>query len=395
MAATKSTILIDNLYDKVHKSLSDKSSYQSIKSEFDKYMSKNIDKYMTVTAPAKKPIFLDNEKNKFISTVGLNGYDIVDCVKQTVKQGVIKNWYQLDNPYFISTALATRYYTKTNNDAGVKLCFGYMILERYPSLHHKYFGKMGASHPNPNIMEYTINNMSSKFKIKQSSSLWEAMIDIVSTAYDHFKKDIERGYDTDIHNYMMRVQTSLNSFMRKITNQYSENWRAGNRTKVETEIFEDDNYYEGDSNSYAIERISNSVVSHLVVNGPNMQLVDMAAKMNQVSVSLLRSYTQSMINDKHRDEIRQIIECILSLYLFSDEPHSIRMIGTNDFLLYCLQLYKKSNTINKDILKIKSILDKWLVDLGIMSKTSRDATVNSFRKALYVFFVLSIQKIGG
>ena len=62
-------------------------------------------------------------------------------------------------------------------------------------------------------------------------------------------------------------------------------------------------------------------------------------------------------------------------------------------MIYCLQIYRRSNTTDKNIIKIKAILDKWLKDLGLMDKTNRTATIVSFRKALFTFFVMEIQKI--
>ena len=384
--------IVDSLYSKVEKALSDKNNVKALKTDFDKYMANNVDAYMSTIGPSVRPIFSTTNINKFIRTVGLTMPEIRDAINKTKKNKSVKYWYKLDNEIIIANILATRYFEINGNDEYVKLCIGFMIFERYPSLHHKYYKHLGRS-TDPNIMEYTINNMSNKFKIKQSASLWQALMEIATASYEHFKKAVIAGTDSGICDYALRMQTSLNSFMRKISNEYHDNWTEGNTTKVETEIFDDDNYYEADSNSFAVDKITNKVVSHLVVNGPDMKLVDIAAKMNSVSVNQLRSYTQTMITEKQRDDIKIITECILSLYLLSDEPHQLKSVGTNDFLLYCLQLYKKSNTINKDIIKIKTILDRWLVELGILNKTSRDATINGFRKALYVFFVLTIQKL--
>lgn len=382
--------IVDSLYSKVEQALSNKSNVSKLKTNFDKYMSKNLDKYMSTVGPSSaRPIFNTVEISTFINTVGLTDREINDAIRLTVKNKSVKYWYKLDNPIIIANILATRYFSILKNDEYAKICVSYMILERYPSLHHKYF-KFGL---NDNVMDYTINNLSNKFTIKQSNSLWNALFDITFQSYQHFKGDIIKGDDSGIYNYAMRVQTSLNSFMRKISVAYYDNHEKGNTTKVETEIFDDDNYYEGDSNSFAVDKLTNTVVSHLVVNGPDMKLVELSAKMNNVSVNMMRSYTQTMITEKQRADIKVIVENILSLYLISDEPHPVNTIGTNDFLIYCLQLYKKSNTVNKDIIRIKTILDKWLVELGIMSKTSRDATINSFRKALFVFFVLTIQKL--
>ena len=182
--------------------------------------------------------------------------------------------------------------------------------------------------------------------------------------------------------------------MRNISTQYYDNFQNRRFMKVEHESFEEDSYYEADSNSYAIERITNKVVTHMVINGPDAKLVELSANMNKVSVAELRNYTDLMITEKHMEEIRQVVEAILFLYLFNDdgELHSPDQIGTNDFMVYCLQTYRRSNTTDKNVVKIKNILDKWLDDLGLTKKTGRTATIISFRKALFTFFAMTIQK---
>jgi hypothetical protein len=80
---------------------------------------------------------------------------------------------------------------------------------------------------------------------------------------------------------------------------------------------------------------------------------------------------------------------MLFLYLFNDQ-NTVQEVGSNRFLVYCLDTYKKSNTTDENIIKIKRVLDKWLDDLGTYKKTQRLATINNFRRALFMFFVMSI-----
>lgn len=157
----------------------------------------------------------------------------------------------------------------------------------------------------------------------------------------------------------------------------------------DNDSYDEDNYHEADSNTYAIERMTNNVVLRLVVDGPNIRLVNVAAKMCQVSVSELRNYVNMMVIDSNREDIKAVTESILFLFLF-DSQNTVQQISGNEFLLYCMEVYKKSNTTDKNILKIKKILDGWLENLGTYKKTQRLATINNFRRALYAFFVLSI-----
>ena len=153
---------------------------------------------------------------------------------------------------------------------------------------------------------------------------------------------------------------------------------------------EEENYREAESNTYAVEKLTNGVVLKLIVNGPNMKFVNLAAKICKVSVSELRNYTTTMVTSDNKEEIQQIIESILFLYLF-DDKNKLQEINTDKFFMYCIDIYKKSNTTDENIIRIKTILDSWLERLGTYKKTQRLNTINDFRRALYMFFVISIQ----
>jgi hypothetical protein len=68
-------------------------------------------------------------------------------------------------------------------------------------------------------------------------------------------------------------------------------------------------------------------------------------------------------------------------------------VGTKDFVVYSLEIYKRANTTDKNVLIIKNSLDKWLEKYSITyRRTQRVATLNNFRRALFLFFVLTIQQ---
>ena len=67
-----------------------------------------------------------------------------------------------------------RYFRMNKMDGERKSCCLYLALSMYPSLFSKYF----KFKPNENIMEYTINNLSDKYKIKKTGTLLSALIQV-------------------------------------------------------------------------------------------------------------------------------------------------------------------------------------------------------------------------
>jgi hypothetical protein len=258
----------------------------------------------------------------------------------------------------------------------------------YPSLHSKYF-KYGV---NPQIMDYTINNMSKKFKIKNLGTIWNTLLDTAMVCDKTYTKNIIRANDKDITDYIESLKTRLNALLKKIKSEFTKNYNDKNLLGIEKDNEDSENFSRAESNSYIIERLANSIALKLSINGPDMKIVQISAKLNAVAVNDMRSAVNNLISDKENArEIRKVISDILSIYLSFDSNSSIE-IHSNKFILECLRIYKKSNTTNKSIIEIKKMLDIWLRRYSDRyKKSNRVATLNSFRKALYTFFVFTIQ----
>ena len=85
------------------------------------------------------------------------------------------------------------------------------------------------------------------------------------------------------------------------------------------------------------------------------------------------------------------IESILFLYLYN-EKHTFQDINSKQFILFAVELFKKTNSKDKNINNIKTTLDKWGEDSGLYGKFTRVATRVDYTKGMYLYFILSIQK---
>ena len=378
-----SKVLVAELYPIVSSHLQKKENITRLKRGIESYLDRNNDK-LTTLGPIHRTVFLDSDMKVLYDATGLNPQTIKAVLKKCNDVG--DDWKIINNPFNVASMMAIRYFKMVKNKDMAKLTLIYLTLSMYPSLHFKYF----QHEPNEKIMNYTINNLSNKYKIKKAGVFYIALIETAEGADINHHDRLLRGEDKDFVNYINDVKTRVNMMIRKISNEFYENKEKELYINIEQESMEEDNYREAESNIYAIEKLSNGVVLKLIVNGPNMKLVTAAAKLCKVSVSELRNYASSMITSENKDEIKQIVESILFLYLF-DDKNRLQEINSDKFLMYCMDIYKKSNTTDKNIINIKSILDGWLERLGTYKKTQRLNTINDFRRALYIFFVVSIQ----
>lgn len=376
-------VLATEIYPYVEKVFSDKANIKKFENIIASFIDRNHES-LSAIGPTKIILFTDYEKNFIYELIGVTPKQVKDAKN---KSKDIKNeGRNMADPFKCLMTMIVRYFSLKGMAETTRLAVFYVGCALYPSLFTKYW----RYPPNEQVMEYTINNLSNKYKIKQLGNLMAALDDLAYGAYALHKEKIEAGLDTGVVLFILSIQARMNSFLKQISNEWYKNYQSGKYLESEFESTDDDNFREAESSMHVINQIVDKISLKLVIEGPPMKIVTLAAKNNQVSVNELRNYLNLMIVNDNIDEIKKVIESILVLFLY-DEHNTSRDINSDKFLIYCLDTYKRSNTTNKNIVEIKEILDTWLDRLDIYKKTQRTATINSFRRALYMFFVMTIQ----
>ena len=380
----KSTI-VDTFYPQVSAAMKKPENRKELIKIISKYIDRNSDKLAT-TGPVKRLIFADSDREEIYQLVDIRP-DIIEQVAK--KSPELSRGVNTSNPFNIMMTLLIRYCLINKLESERKACDVYLILSLYPSIHKKYF----KFEPNENIMSFTINALSNKFKIKQQGTLLAALTDTVIVCQNHYTKEIIRGTDKDISDFIASIKTRTNAFMKNIVIEFMKQHQSGRYLNYDVDNEDPDNFSVADSNSLLIERISTACSLSIITNGPDGKCITLAARMNKVSVNDLRSTINAIARDKkNRDDVRILISNILYDFLFEGK-NSERDIHDMKFVLYAADTYKKSNTINTNIVKVKEILDKWLTQYSTAyKKSNRVGTLNLFRRALYMFFIFSIQR---
>ncbi len=381
------TTLNDNLYPILESTFnSNPKNIISLQNAISQYLDKNMSK-LSSSGPTYRTLFVESDKQVLFLTTGINP----DLVNKVIKDSsYIKNhWKNIASPFNVVSALVITYAKRNNNSDLAAFALMYLVLSMYPSLHYKYF----PFEPNPQIMDYTINNLSNRYKIKQLGTIWNALLDTAVICDKTYTKNITRATDKDIVDYIEALKTRLNALIKKIKNEFTKNYNDKNMIQTEKDNEDPDSFSKAESNSYMVERIGNSVSLKLSMSGPDLKIVEVCSKLNDISVNDLRSTITEMISEKdNAKDIKKMIINILILFV-SEGQNKIDEIRTSKFVLECLKIYKKSNTGNKTIIEIKKLLDMWLGKYSERYKASnRAATLNNFRKALFTFFVFTIQQ---
>lgn len=380
------SVILANIYPKVEQAFTSKETQRKFSAIVASYVDRNVNRLSTA-GPSKRTLFSDMERNKV--------YDLIDfdpkICKAIVKQSnyIKASWKIVNDPFNLVMMMILRYAKLNKLDQINQLAVTYLTLSMYPSLHYKYF----KFEPNEAIMQYTINNLSNKFKVKQVGNILQALVDTTALADKTYDKNIRHANDKELTDYINAYKTRLNSLIKKIRDAFEKDYRSGNYMNTERDNEDENDFKTSDSNSLLIQRIVDQVVLKLSVNGPDSHIVDISAKMNQVSVNETRNTLNQLTQNKDESiNIRALCESILYLYLFNGE-NRVNDLNGSKFLTFCLAVYKKSNTNDENVIKVKSILDTWIEKYSeTYRKTQRVATLNNFRRALYTFFVFTLQR---
>lgn len=380
-------IIKDELYPKIDAVLSTDQGKRNFNNIIGRYVSRNNDK-LTTSGPQYLIPFTMKDKQEYFDLFSVSDTEVAALVDKITKQVNDKaNWRLFkNNPIFFIFYCCIRYATLAKDAKLLNSALIAMALSVYPSIFAKYF----RYEPNPNIMQYTIDNLSNRFIIKKSNHIFGTLTYSIQSSWKFHEKDFSRCADQDVIRFIQRIRNDQNSLLKKIANAYQTNYKKGLFVTTQVDAYDDNINVDNVNNTNKVETLSNKIVLSMLTNGVDLRIADFASNAAQVSKLDLRNYISLIINEKESETMKEFISSILFLYLYTDshEPDEIR---SKEFIGYALQLFKKTNSKDKNVTNIKNTLDKWGTSSGIYRKFSRSATRVDYTKAIFMYFILSIQ----
>ena len=144
------------------------------------------------------------------------------------------------------------------------------------------------------------------------------------------------------------------------------------------------------NNTTVVEVISENIINQIIANGLELKRVKQAKDLTGISMYDCRFYLSKIVNDKHIGDISNFIKAILFMFLYIDK-YNKEDINSSRFLTWSAELFRKTNSNNPNIKIIKDTLDKWGEETGVHTKFKREASRINYKKAIYWYFILSIQ----
>lgn len=377
-----STILKDTLHPRLQRTIKDSSKCNLMMRTIKVYMDKNTE-VLYASGPTYR-LFMSDEDREFIfKNTGVSDKEINDLLKKI--DDIDEKW-TIISPFNILATMMIREAELSKNEKVKHLLIMSLTLSLYSSLQFKYFRFL----PNKAIMDYTINNMTNKYLIKKYAVLYKAIEHIAMKNHETYTSDLIRGEDLDVKNYIMNLRTRLNNFMKIIANEYIKNSKEKKYLNTEQESRDEENYVETSNISLQIEKLLLLTDNKFYSSSINPRFVRIAADMCSVHGPTLDMAMKSLKDAEDR-RVSDLIRRILKIYL-ANKANSFESLKTRRMIPYCLQVYSKSNIKDQDVIEMKKLLDDFLMKYcNRYTETEREATRVSYRKAVYVYFLLHLQ----
>ena len=389
-AAKNTSILKDLIYPVIEKTFSTQVNIRKYVMLISNFFEKNTAK-LTTPGPQFLIVFGDNDKDEFYKLFGMKKEEITDAMRIIIKStgSSAEFKYLMNNPFLSFLYYIIRYFTMHSNPKALNATLGLFAIDVYWSIFTKYFPN-GVIEP---VMNYTIDNLTDKFIIKKSGTIFGALTESAKHSYEFHKSKIKVGNDPDCIAFLQRIRNDQNSMFRTLSGIYYENHKKGNAIATRNDDYDPDNPILDDitSASTEIENTVNRVCMPMISNGVDIALAEAASMSANVSIKNLRIYLMKIFVNERLTEITQLVESMLFLYI-NGEHKSVRDIRSSHFLYWTSALFKKTNSKDGNIVRINMILDKWGTETGIYKAFKSEGSKINYKRAIFTYIAMNIQK---
>ena len=394
-------IIVEKLYPKISSVLSTPQGDRKFKQLIGQYMDRNSQKLRT-PGPTYLVPFTSNDKAQYCELFGLE-YKLSgsakeqkisipfvdDLIDQVIKQLGSSSDFKLlkGNQIFWIFYCCIRYYHVKKDEKGLNSALAIYALSDYPAVFSTFF-KYGAD---PAVMQYTIDNLTEKYIIKQQGNIFGALFVSIQNSYSFLKNWMNDASDKEIIRWIQRIRNDQKSMIKKICDQYMKNHAAGLRVTLTKDTYDEVPLdVEAQNKTSSVEVVGRKITLKILTQDINLKLISIVARISGVSISECRFYISKILNEKYTDDIQRFIEAILFLYLY-DENKKAEDINSRYFLHWSEDLFRRTNSNNDNIKRIKETLDKWAKETGVHDKYKREASRVNYKKAIFFYFIFSIQ----
>lgn len=385
--STSTTAIKDKLYPKIA-ALMDKNASKYKKVVADTISKRSKDLYDI--APFSNIFFIEDDKQAFYKALGITEDEITDAVSKTYFYPISNfNPRSAKDEFTAMQTCIIRYYYSKKMQKELELSIMILLISGkfYPSAFSMSFRYVSPSEYRE-IMVYAVNNeMSNKFDIKTTGSVFGALRSIGNTWVDTYDDMMKRFNDEDYVYIIQQLQTRLRSFMKNIAEVYYESYKNKDYLTYDSDNFEEDSYRLADSDTLKAERVIEKTMTKINSSKADYSVCKMVSS-DLCRINEVQSIVDSVVLDPEKQsEIKELIRLMVSSYYTKSKNKDVRDI---DFIT--LTIAPKPNTKDPNIIRQKEIVTGWLETSPsrFNKRKSRLDTANAYYRAVYGYFAIVI-----
>lgn len=381
--------IIENAIEKP----SSKSNYKKLVNEF---ISDRV-RFLYDTLPCDRIQCSELTMDKLFDILKINKKEIKGYIDETY-YGKIDNFNPLaaKHEFTIVMLLILRYFvleankTKTSNIKITKECELALIHlsfsgKFYPSLHYRSFPTVT---PVRHVMEYVVNNnLSNKFDLKIQGSIIGAVKSVASTWLETYFNRLKSLSDEDVVYLIQQLHSRIGSFIKNIATEYYDAYENKDLyIAYQSDSYNDDNFHLADNDILKVGKYTEKTINSLNSIGVDYRICKMCSTAD-ITPNECKAVIESIVSNKENIfSIKELISLMISLYFSSGEKD----LSDIKFITYTIS--PKPNAKQKEILKLKEIIETWLCESGTayMRRRSRVATRNAYERCIRMYFALII-----
>lgn len=379
------TILRDKIYKKIKDSLSRRT--KELMLELSKFFDLNTEALFQPTM-MKRIIFSSSFEEKLFDIMGVTDDEVKNAIIETKLND--DKWFQRNRPVYFIILFAVKYYEEKGMKREKEKVLMLLSSIIYSGRHQKYF-MYNDSNSFTAAMDYTVNNLSNKFLLKNKGTVFGALEDITLKSDKTYAKQLKNANDKEIIDWIMCLYTRINQFVKIFANEFYDNYNS--KRFVNTQKDQDDetgDILDTENQSMAIQKITENVIIKIKSNKPDPKLCRICASSARISQIVFKNCMNSVYKNDDTN-IQKLVALILIVFLV-DGKNKVEDIHSAKFLLDSIQLISKSNVKEPNILNIKKTLAEIAeINSAEYNKTERQNTKIAITRAIFQYFILMIQ----
>lgn len=381
--------ILEGIYPMVEKSLSKGTA--KYKACVGRYLSSRSD-IIYDTCIYNNIYFGEAEIDDFFKSMGIKIEDIITELKKTYFWELNFSPKAAKDPFTVTMIMVIRYFYKKKMEKELELSCIYLAFSGkfYASTYTNSFPNSVQSRE---AMEYTVNfKLTQKFDLKKEGSVFGAVKQMSRTWINSYGDKLDEPDDADVAYVIQQMHTRIKSIIVNIAIVYYDTFDNKEYLNYESDNISDnpDTYRLTDNNALAASRFTENAMNYLTNSNVNYAFCKMCSDSN-VKTDEIKDIISSITHDNtYLPQIRDVINILIADYMRNNPKE--KDVSSISFLSYSIKA--KPNTKDKDLLRLKSTIESWLDENSpnYRRRKSREATKNSYYKAILEYIVLVINK---